>query len=61
MSETTYNCPTCRRRRRFEQPPCREGHGSNCPEWVCTFCGTALFTDLELVLGAGRRHTTRVA
>lgn len=45
MSETSYDCPTCRRRQPFEQPPCAEGHGADCPDWVCLVCGTALFAD----------------
>jgi hypothetical protein len=24
-----------------EQPPCLDGH-DDCPEWVCTECGTAI-------------------
>ncbi|MFC8847647.1 MULTISPECIES: hypothetical protein [unclassified Micromonospora] len=28
--------------RPFEVPPCADGHGADCPELVCTGCGTAL-------------------
>ncbi len=36
------HCPVCDTERNFEQPPCTDGHGPDCPEWVCTECGTAL-------------------
>jgi len=28
----------------FEQPPCADGHGEDCPELVCAGCGMAYFT-----------------
>ena len=40
-----FDCPTCAEETVFEQPPCQDGHtadGAECPEWVCTACGTAL-------------------
>jgi hypothetical protein len=37
----TY-CPECARIEEFEQPPCVDGHGADCPEWLCLTCGTAL-------------------
>ncbi len=62
MNETTYDCPTCRRRRLFEQPECVDGHGDACPEWLCTACGTALFADLAPWLDVDVRTVTyRVA
>jgi len=36
------HCDVCARKRAFEQPPCRDRHEPNCPEWVCTGCDTAL-------------------
>ena len=27
----------------FEQPPCNDGHGDECPELVCARCGMAYF------------------
>jgi hypothetical protein len=36
-------CTTCRGDVSFEQPDCLEGHGSECPEWVCVECGDAVF------------------
>jgi transposase-like protein len=38
---TTKYCPGCRADRVVEQPPCLDGH-EDCPEWVCTECGTAI-------------------
>ena len=35
-------CTTCRGDVSFEQPECADGHGSDCPEWVCLECGDAL-------------------
>jgi hypothetical protein len=35
------HCPGCRAVRVVEQPPCLDGH-DDCPEWVCTECGTAI-------------------
>jgi hypothetical protein len=35
-------CPECADLKQFEQPPCAEGHGADCPEWMCLSCGTAL-------------------
>lgn len=35
-------CDKCRAVRKFEQPPCQEGHGSDCDEWCCTVCGQAM-------------------
>jgi hypothetical protein len=36
------HCPSCRAERRFEIPPCPDGHGADCAELVCTVCGSAL-------------------
>jgi len=36
-------CPECRDESVFEQPPCSEGHGADCPEWFCVTCGYAIF------------------
>jgi hypothetical protein len=35
-------CPECRDEREFEQPLCEDGHGVDCPEWMCADCGYAL-------------------
>lgn len=40
--EHYLDCPTCAESRPFEQPPCTDGHGADCPERVCVDCGTAL-------------------
>ncbi len=36
-------CPECRDESAFEQPPCADGHGFDCPEWFCVSCGFAVF------------------
>ncbi|QXJ20556.1 hypothetical protein AGRA3207_001287 [Actinomadura graeca] len=30
----------------FEQPPCPDGHGGECPERACVECGTAVLVGL---------------
>ncbi|EIV93265.1 hypothetical protein [Frankia sp. QA3] len=35
-------CAECGDERPFEQPPCADGHGADCPEWACTECGAAV-------------------
>jgi hypothetical protein len=35
-------CSDCADLEAFEQPPCVDGHGADCPEWLCSICGTAL-------------------
>ncbi len=37
----SFACRNCARTTEFEQPPCRDGHGADCPEWYCTECGAA--------------------
>ncbi len=38
---TSLACRNCARTTEFEQPPCADGHGADCPEWYCTQCGAA--------------------
>lgn len=40
--ELYLDCPSCAGPRAFEQPPCPDGHGAECPELTCTECGFAL-------------------
>jgi hypothetical protein len=35
-------CAGCAAETVFCQPPCLDGHGVLCPEWVCTDCGLAV-------------------
>jgi DNA-directed RNA polymerase subunit RPC12/RpoP len=35
-------CFTCGDERVFEQPPCEDGHGEECPERACADCGSAV-------------------
>ncbi|MGN6608263.1 MAG: hypothetical protein ACTHMS_14770 [Jatrophihabitans sp.] len=32
-------CPLCAQETLVEAPPCPDGHGSDCPERLCTDCG----------------------
>ncbi|MFI0371258.1 hypothetical protein ACH35V_25625 [Actinomadura sp. 1N219] len=32
----------------FEQPPCPDGHGEECPERACAECGTAVLVGSPL-------------
>ncbi|WP_067487760.1 hypothetical protein [Actinomadura hibisca] len=36
------HCSACDGERAFEQPPCPDGHGADCPERVCVDCGSAV-------------------
>jgi hypothetical protein len=42
VSGDRFPCEHCGGRQLFETPPCTEGHGTDCPERVCTRCGSAL-------------------
>ncbi|GAA4375668.1 hypothetical protein AB0C69_27575 [Actinomadura sp. NPDC048032] len=39
-------CFTCGDERVFEQPPCEDGHGEECPERACADCGSAVLVGL---------------
>jgi hypothetical protein len=41
-------CPECADLEAFEQPPCVDGHGADCPEWLCLTCGAALLIDVPV-------------
>jgi hypothetical protein len=41
-----HHCSACGTERPFEQPPCLDGHGDDCPEWACVDCGEALLIGL---------------
>ena len=46
MDSRPWPCPPCGEITLFVQPPCADGHtddGGECPEWVCTDCGSAFF------------------
>ncbi|MBW4702443.1 hypothetical protein [Micromonospora sp. RL09-050-HVF-A] len=42
MSDRELYCDTCEGVQPFEMPPCADGHGADCPELLCTGCGTAV-------------------
>jgi hypothetical protein len=37
-------CRDCGSEAGFEQPPCAEDHGPDCPEWFCLECGSVLWS-----------------
>lgn len=39
-------CVTCGQAVPFEVVDCRDGHGDDCPDRVCTSCGTVLVVGL---------------
>lgn len=49
-------CSTCGDERLFEQPPCQDGHGADCPERICTDCGTAMLIGLPVPSPATLEH-----
>lgn len=48
MPTTQRHCPTCGEQRAFEQPPCVDGHGNDCPEWFCIDCGYAVVVEFDV-------------
>jgi hypothetical protein len=38
----TRHCSVCDDDRVFEQPPCADGHGADCPDFMCSVCGMAI-------------------
>ncbi len=47
----TRHCSSCGTERTFQQPPCVDGHGDNCPEWSCVACGEVLLVGIPLIDG----------
>lgn len=58
MLTLDLHCDDCADVRAFDQPPCRERHEPDCPEWACTRCGSALLIAPVLML---RRRPARAA
>jgi hypothetical protein len=54
------HCPICRQESLVETPPCPDGHGDDCPERLCTACGSVLSIAPALAprpaRGRGRRR-----
>ncbi|MET8365707.1 MULTISPECIES: hypothetical protein [unclassified Micromonospora] len=42
MSHRDLYCDVCEGVAPFGAPPCVDGHGSDCPELICTGCGAAV-------------------
>jgi hypothetical protein len=49
----TRYCLACGTDGEFEQPPCHDGLGGDCPEWACVRCGTAILLGAALTVEAG--------
>ena len=47
-------CPECCDERPFDQPFCEDGHGLDCPEWLCTDCGERNYRVQKETRGAER-------
>lgn len=60
-TETFLHCPICARQQPVEVPPCIDGHGAECPERVCTVCGTALLAGSVIGCDLGDRPVRRAA
>ncbi len=48
-SLTWRHCGICDQEEAFEAPPCRDGHGAECPDYVCTECGSVITMGIVLV------------
>jgi hypothetical protein len=62
VSDRELYCDTCESVQLFEVPPCVDGHDADCPELVCTGCGTAMliatfsFPATQVASRPPRRH-----
>ncbi|HEX2772472.1 MAG TPA: hypothetical protein VHN18_08600 [Micromonosporaceae bacterium] len=59
MHSRYLHCAACRAERRFEIPPCPDGHGADCAELVCTVCGSAILAGAPFALVSGRHPAGR--
>jgi hypothetical protein len=53
-------CSHCSTKTLFEQPPCEDGHGADCPDLACVECGSAIVLR-DLLGGEPAQKTTRAA
>jgi hypothetical protein len=54
MSDSEMYCAICGTDALFEAPPCPDGHDDECPELICTGCGTAIFMAPAVMWSFGR-------
>jgi len=40
-----FACTTCGEERPFDRPECLDGHGADCPERCCAYCGEAILVE----------------
>ena len=60
--ELVQRCTICGEDVRFERPSCLDDHGSDCPEWICVQCGTAVLIGFALPdRGSAVRPSSHVA
>jgi hypothetical protein len=46
MHQVLLYCAECGQERAFEEPPCVDGHGDDCPERACVECGFAVLVGI---------------
>lgn len=65
MSHRELYCDVCEGTALFDAPPCVDGHGTDCPELICTDCGSAMLVSAFAVpvtrLTARRQAARRAA
>ncbi|SDZ05971.1 hypothetical protein SAMN05444365_105103 [Micromonospora pattaloongensis] len=59
MRERELRCAICAAEMLFEAPPCADGHDGDCPELICTGCGTAVLVAAITVPRPRRTGTAR--
>jgi len=59
MADREMYCSTCETETLFEVPPCPEDHDDDCPELICTGCGTAILMAPIVVWAFIRQPDTR--
>lgn len=61
MNLASRHCSGCGEEREFEQPPCPDGHGADCPEWACVTCGYATIVGFDEESGRPAELPARAA
>lgn len=56
MDDRMMYCATCETEMLFEVPPCLDGHDDDCPELMCTGCGTAIILAPIVVWAFNRKR-----
>jgi MinD superfamily P-loop ATPase len=61
MNDREMYCATCETETLFEAPPLVDDHDEECPELLCTGCGTAILIAPVVVWSFTRPPGSRVA